>query len=390
VNAISQASPTSRPPLWLAAAAVAAFWAATYDVATWLVQFARQPIHPDFRIFYVAAEAGVRYGWPSIYDLAKLRALSASFPAGQTYINEQLPFINPPLLAWLIAPLTALPVPIAFALWSALSLAALLWAWQIAAPYAGLRKAALLLLALALWPVLDAFYFGQPSLIVLALVATAWWFCLRNQPLAAGAALAVATGLKPHVVILVPFALAAAGHYRVFLAWAGACVVLAAAFVFTLGADGLSNWWQVLLYGQTDTGQWRYTLAFVAGTGPLSYGLELLQGVAALVIARRARADLNVVLAAGLVGSLALAFHLHQYDYIGLVLAAWLILRTSPPLWHRLWLLAGVASMQALSVGQPVPQLVWDAGWLVILGLATSARPLAELAVDDHLVQRAL
>ncbi len=390
MNAISQASPTSRPPLWLAAAAVAAFWAATYDVATWLVQFARQPIHPDFRIFYVAAEAGVRYGWPSIYDLAKLRALSASFPAGQTYINEQLPFINPPLLAWLIAPLTALPVPIAFALWSALSLAALLWAWQIAAPYAGLRKAALLLLALALWPVLDAFYFGQPSLIVLALVATAWWFCLRNQPLAAGAALAVATGLKPHVVILVPFALAAAGHYRVFLAWAGACVVLAAAFVFTLGADGLSNWWQVLLYGQTDTGQWRYTLAFVAGTGPLSYGLELLQGVAALVIARRARANLNVVLAAGLVGSLALAFHLHQYDYIGLVLAAWLILRTSPPLWHRLWLLAGVASMQALSVGQPVPQLVWDAGWLVILGLATSARPLTELAVDDHLVQRAL
>jgi Glycosyltransferase family 87 len=387
---MSRASPTSRPPLWLAMAAVAAFWAATYDVATWLVQFARQPIHPDFRIFYVAAEAGVRYGWPSIYDLAKLRALSASFPAGQTYINEQLPYINPPLLAWLIAPLTALPVPIAFALWSALSLAALVWAWQIAAPFAGLRKAALLLLALALWPVLDAFYFGQPSLIVLALVAAAWCFCLRNQPLAAGAALAVATGLKPHVVILVPFALAAAGHYRIFLAWAGACVVLAAAFVVTLGADGLSSWWQVLQYGQTDTGQSRYTIAFVVGTGPISYGLELLQGAAALVVARRGRADLNVVLAAGLVGSLALAFHLHQYDYVGLVLAAWLILRTSPPLWHRLWLLLGVASMQALSVGQPVPQLMWDAGWLVILGLATSTRPLTELAVDDHLVQRAL
>ena len=387
---MSRASPTSRPPLWLATAAVAAFWAATYDVATWLVQFARQPIHPDFRIFYVAAEAGVRYGWPSIYDLAKLRALSASFPAGQTYINEQLPYINPPLLAWLIAPLTLLPVPIAFALWSALSLAALVWAWQIAAPFAGLRKAALLLLALALWPVLDAFYFGQPSLMVLALVAAAWWFCLRNQPLAAGAALAVATGLKPHVVILVPFALAAAGHYRVFLAWAGACVVLTVAFVVTLGADGLSNWWQVLQYGQTDTGQSRYTLAFVVGTGPISYALELVQGAAALVIARRGRADLNVVLAAGLVGSLAVAFHLHQYDYVGLVLAAWLILRTSPPLWHRLWLLLGVASMQALSVGQPVPQLIWDAGWLVILGLATSARPLAELAVDDHLVQRAL
>ena len=50
-----------RPPLWLAAAAVAAAWAALYDVVVWVVLFVRQPVHPDFRIFYVAAEAVCAY-----------------------------------------------------------------------------------------------------------------------------------------------------------------------------------------------------------------------------------------------------------------------------------------------------------------------------------------
>jgi len=134
-----------------------------------------------------------------------------------------------------------------------------------------------------------------------------------------------------------------------------------------LGPAGLNNWWQALVYGQTDTGQSLYTMAYLFGSGPVAYALEALQGAAALVIARRRRDDVNVVFAAGIVGSLALAFHLHQYDYTELILAAWLVLRSAPPLWHRLWLLAGTAALMGLELGQPVPQLAWDLGWLVIL-----------------------
>ena len=375
------ASHPGRPPLWLAAAAAVAGWAAIYDVVVWFVLFVRQPLHPDFRIFYVAAQAGLRYGWPSIYDVSVLRSLSASFPAEQSYITSAVVFIHPPILAWLIAPLTALPLPAAYALWSAISLAALVWAWFIAAPYSGLRKLALLFLGLALWPVLDSVYFGQPSTLQLAVVAAAWWLCLNDRPLAAGAALAIATALKPHTVILVPLALAASGRYRPFLSWAAGCTLLAAAFALTLGPSGLNHWWQALVYGQTDRGQSLYTLAYIFGSGPVSYGLEALQGAAALMIARRRRTDLNVVFGLGIVGSLAFAFHLHQYDYIGLILAAWLVLRTGPPLWHRLWLLAGAGTLQATSVGQPVPQLIWDAGWLVILAASSSAEAPASAPV---------
>jgi Glycosyltransferase family 87 len=371
-----------RPPLWLAAAAVVAGWAAVYDIGVWLVLFVRQPIHPDFRIFYVAAEAGLRYGWSSIYDVSVLRSLSASFPAGQNYITSSLPFIHPPLVAWLVAPLTVLPVPAAYAVWSAVLLAALVLAWYIAAPYSGLRKLALLLLALALWPVLDAFFFGQPSTLQLALLAVAWWMCAKDRPLAAGAALAFATALKPHTMILVPVALLVGGRVRPFVSWAAICTAIAAVFVLALGPSGLINWWQALVYGQTDPGQsLYYTPAYLFGSGPVSYAVEALQGAVALVIARRRRADLNVVFAVGLVGSLAFAFHLHQYDYIELILAAWLILRTAPPLWHRLWLLAGVGTLQALDLGQPIPQLVWDLGWLVILAVDTSAAHSGSLPV---------
>ena len=371
------ASPISRPPLWLASAALIAGWAALYDVITWVILFVRQPVHPDFRIFYVAAQAGLHYGWARIYDLETLRALSSSFPAGQNYINPALPFINPPVFAWLIAPLTALPLPAAYAIWSAVSLAALVWAWYIAAPYSGLRKIALLLAALAIWPVLDAFYFGQPTLVMVGLLATTWWLCSKDRPLAAGATLALATALKPHTVVLVPVALAISGRYRPVLSWAAVGSVLAIASVLALGPSGLNNWLHTLEYGQTDTGQAHYTLAYLFGTGLLAYAIEAAQGIAALVIAWRRRSDLNLVFALGLLGSLVFAFHLHQYDYAQLILAAWLILRTGPPLWHRLWLLAGVGTLQAISLGNPLPQLIWDFGWLVILGLGAFARESA-------------
>lgn len=361
------ASQSARPPLWLAAAAVAAGWGAAYDVGRWVAAFVTFPAHEDVRIYYVAAQAGLRYGWSTIYDIPTLRSLSTGFGGGQTNIDSSATYVSPPLLAGLFAPLTALPEPVAYAVWAALSLGGLIWMWHIAAPYSGLAKVALLVLALALWPVLDAFYRGQPVLVLLALVAGAWWLADRDRPLAAGVALAVATALKPQVVYLVPLALLISGRYRVVLGWAAACVVLAVAFVVALGRSGLQSWWQTFQLVETNGEHAYFTLAYLFGFGPLTYSLLAVLGVAALAIAWRRRHDLEMVFAVGLLGSLAVSVHLHLYDYTTVVLAAWLVLRTAPPLWHRLWLLAGVVTMQALALGFPAPQLIWDAGWLGIL-----------------------
>ena len=74
-----------RPPLPLAAAAVAAGWGALYSIGRWIFEFITFPVHEDVRYDYVAAQAGLRFGWSKIYDFATLRALSAGFP--ENYIG---------------------------------------------------------------------------------------------------------------------------------------------------------------------------------------------------------------------------------------------------------------------------------------------------------------
>lgn len=367
-----------RPPLWLAAAAVASGWAALYSIGRWILLYAVAPVHEDVRMTYVASEAGARYGWSTIYDQGVLRSLSAPFPPGQRHIDSLYTYLHPPLVAWLFAPLTAFPEPVAYALWTLVSLVALVAAWHLAAPYTGLAKLTLLLLALGLWPVLFAFYFGQPTTLLIASIAACWWLCAHDRPLAAGVALAVATFLKPQDMALVPVALLVSGRGRVVVSWIAACAALGLATALALGPHGLASWWQALTAGQDNPAHTLYTLANLLGLGPLTYALWGVQGAAAIFVARRRRNELEIVFTAGLLGSAAVAFHFHELDYSILVLAAWLTLRTAPPLWHRYWLVLGILPMQLMTYGTdsvlPIwnlawhgPQLVWDAGWLGIL-----------------------
>src|SRR5690348_505135 len=99
-------SVSRRPPLWLAAAAIAAGLAATYATVVWIASFRAGPIHVDVRMYYVAAEAGVRYGWATTYDQSVLRALSSGFPPTARFIDDQTTYASLPLLAWVFAPLT--------------------------------------------------------------------------------------------------------------------------------------------------------------------------------------------------------------------------------------------------------------------------------------------
>ena len=330
--------------------------------------YVRLPIHDDVRYDYVAAEAGLRYGWSRIYDLDLLRALSAGFPAPQNTIYSAGTFINPPLLAWIWAPLVAFPEPVAYALWTVIGLAAYVWAWYVAAPFHGLGKVAMLLAGLALWPVMEAFYFGQPTLLVLALVATSWWLMRRDRAIAAGVALAFATALKPQVVIMVPVCLLVARRWRPIIALAASGAVLAGVSAASLGASGLREFWQTLLWIQTDPGHSFFTVAYLFGMGPVTYAVLAVQGALCLVIAARRREDLDIVFALGLLGSVMVSFHLHQADYSNVLLAAWLVLRGAPSPLHRAWLAAGVITMQVLTFGQPAPQLAWNLLWLLILG----------------------
>ena len=300
-------------------------------------------------------------------------------------IDGVLTYLHPPLLAWIFAPLTVFPEPVAYVLWTAISVAALVFAWHLAAPYQGLAKLTLLLVAIGLWPVMQAFYYGQPTFLVIALVAVAWWLSRRDQMLVAGIALALATALKPQVVFMIPICLLVAGRFKAVVGWAGACAVLAALSAGALGPAGLASYWEALRLGQADVGHTFFTVAYLFGLhlGPATYAVLAVQGIACLYVAWSRREDLDIVFAAGLLGTLMVSIHLHQPDYSNLVLAAWLVLRGTPSLAHRLWFGVGIVTMQVLTLGQPVPQLLWDAGWLTILGVG-GIKPRRESLSHDR------
>ena len=376
-----------RPPLWLAAAAMASFWAAVFGLARVVRTFLDDPFGNDFRVFYAAARVGLQSGWSHIYDADLLRGASAAFPVHDRIYDSSHYYVQTPLLAWIVAPLTALPEPAAFVLWSVVGLAAFVFAWAVACPFDGLGRITLLLLGVALWSVEESLRFGQPTLIMVALVALAWRQIKQEGkwvgPWIAGTLLALAVMLKPQDAILVPVAMLVSGRLPAFLAFVGSAAVLTLAFVVALGSAGISGFLSATAMVQADPIHQYDTLAFVFGIGPATYATELALGAVAMVIAYLRRSELDAVFALGLLGSVISSPHLHQPDYALNVLAAWLVLRTGPGLAHKLWLVAGIPACQFTAIGLPLPQLLWQTAWLGLLGRDAVTRRPRDLVVAD-------
>ena len=264
--------------------------------------------------------------------------------------------------------------------WTLVGLASLVVAWAIAAPYRGLARVALLLTAVAIWPVHYSLIFGQPTPELIALVAAAWWFLERDRVALAGIALALATGLKPQDMILVPVALLLTGRARVFAWWAGGCVVLGLIFFASLGVQGVVDFWNTTVVVESYPGHKIMTLASLFGPGLPAYALEGGSAALALYGAWRHRSRLKLVIALGLLGSVMSAVHAHESDYCVVLLAAWLVLATPTSTAVRLWLLPGVVAVQTMAIGLPLPTLLWEIVWLVLL---VAERPLREAQNRD-------
>ena len=368
---------TARPPLWLAAAAMASFWGAVFGALRLVRTFIDDPYGNDFRAYYAAAKVGLQSGWSRIYDADLLRAASSTFPLRDQAYDSAHYFVHPPLLAWIVAPFTAVPEPAAFVIWTLLGLAAFIVAWAIACPFTGLARITLLLLGLAIWSVEESLRFGNPTLLLLALIALTWWQAKKDRAVLAGALLALAVMVKPQDVILVPVVLLVSGRMRIFIAFVGWAGVLAIAFLVTLGSNGVSGYLAATALVQSDPVHQYDTLAYVFGVGPVAFAAELSLGALAVLVAYLRRRELETIFALGLLGSVMASPHLHQPDYALDVLAAWLVLRTAPSVAHRWWLLAGIPACQFTSIGLPLPQLLWQPGWLAILG-----REAVALALD--------
>ena len=280
----------------------------------------------DFREPYAAATIGLSYGWDRIYDVGLQRTAEAMISAGQVFE----PYFNPPVLAWICAPLTKLPFLVSFAIWVALEAICLGVATRL---IAGKDWRPILMYAgsvLAVLPLALAIAFGQPVMIVALGVIACWWLNKHGHPVWAGVALA-AIDIKPQLALVVPIAMFVAGYRRPAIAWAAVSLVLAGASLASLGGHGTSAYIALLSSGQTylaDTPRW--SPAGLIG-GPLGIAIEAILVIAGFAAIWRCRAaGPEVPMALGCLLSLLVTPYLHNSDLITGVIAVWLLNRARP------------------------------------------------------------
>ena len=356
----------SRSRLWTAAGLLTGLILIGWDLWLAAIEFVPQyAVRNDFRLAYSAALVGLRNGYGHLYDMgAQKTAIQSLGPR----FNPQ-PFISPPPLAWLATPLTALPFQVGLVIWTVLLLAALAWTWYLLAPPGRMVRASHLALWLGLFPVAFGVMVGQPGAFVAAAVATAWWLIRRDRHLWAGLALS-AILLKPQLALLVPLCLLVSGHVRAFGAWFAASLLIGLVALALLGPEGVARYREVL--AQTQGPEWditrRYAISGPLGLGPLVNVVQVVVLGTALAIAWRHRhGGLEVPMAAGIIASLLFTPYLGFQDFLMLVVAAWLLLRTQLSAWQAGLLVVGYALLELALLVLAIPILLAEAVLLVSL-----------------------
>jgi glycosyl transferase family 87 len=206
---------------------------------TWSIE----PAGYDFIAFYSAARLVATGAAPSVTDADALLAMEhATLPERTILLNDP----NPPALALLMAPLGALPLVPAYAIWAALGAIALAAAGYLLGRLADPRQRVRLLpFAILAPPSLIALAEGQTTPFVLLAVAAS----LRAPPFWSGALLGVAA-FRPQLLPLI--ALVALTERRRALGLVATTALVGLVSLLTVGVEGMARYPDLLTRAATE------------------------------------------------------------------------------------------------------------------------------------------
>jgi len=149
--------------------------------------------------------------------------------------------------------------------------------------------------------------------------------------------------------------------------WSAGAALVAAISALSLGPSGLGDLRNVLSLEQGQSGNLVWTAADLFGPGPVAVALQVACAVLALIAAWRHRRNLELVLVAGILGSLLAAPYHNPSDFAMLAPAAWLYVRAGMPAWQWAWLAVGLLGTYLAAGFGPVLVLIFTLGWLGLL-----------------------
>jgi len=295
--------------------------------------------------------------------------------------------VSPPPVAWIVAPLTLAPLVPAFWTFAAISAVAFGAAGWLAVPGRGIGRLALFLTAACVFPVLISIQTGQVVPLVAAAAVAGWWLARRGRETLAGLVMVLLV-LKPQVAILVPVAMLVAGRRRLFASWFAAAAVVTLVSVISLGGQGLDQLRNDLSLEQGQPANLAWTLAGLFGTGPATAAVGLACGAVALGVAWwQRRRGLELVVVAGILGTLLAAPYHNPSDFAVLAPAAWLYLRATVPVTHWAWLAFGLLATYLAAGFGPGLLLVFTLGWLLLMVAGALSRQPAAIPIEPARVR---
>ena len=328
----------------------------------------------DLTLVFIGARIGLEQGWSHIYSVPLQHDLFTQLRPHAVF-NDGERFVSPPPFAWLVVPLVGLGAAGAVFVWLAISVAALVGAWWIAAPGSGPARLLWLLGALAWYPLLYGLSLAQPDLVILALGAAALRLAESDRRYSAGVVLGLSV-IKPQLLFMLPVVLLFGGRWKIAVGWAATAAVIGAASLAVIGPRGLTDYANLLSQARDVVNNRYFTLAFLLGPGSLSY---VAQGVVAALAIIGAywnrRAGHARIFALGIVATALGATYWHLQDFTILVLAGWLFWREDLSRGMRLLLLLVAVAGEFAWPLTPLPILLGVAVWFAAMLTAPLRAP---------------
>jgi hypothetical protein len=197
----------------------------------------------DYPAFYAAGAIAGDGDWDQLYQAERQQREQAGLIDDE---GGYLYFSYPPFVAALYAPLAGLDYRWSFLVHTALMGMALYGALLLMAPWLdrlGWPQPALLVAALAFYPVLRAVPGGQNTTLSLLLLAAATRLDWEGKAFWAGV-VSAALAFKPQFGIVLLLLLLVARRWRMIAGWMSGALVLYVASAVVTGGEWIADWWE--------------------------------------------------------------------------------------------------------------------------------------------------
>lgn len=291
----------------------------------------------DFVSYYSGAHLAVTGSAAHIYNLASLGRYEETLVYPNTMSGGVLPYVYPPYLSLLMAPLDVLPYIAAWVAWLAINCLLLAWILRSLRQYLHLagRSGALLLTACLSFPpvFMAAAVQGQTSILLLALFTGAFFAVRAGREWQAGVLLSL-TIMKPQYALPFLLVLAIRRHWAAIAAFAASSAGLIAVPIIVLGPGVTLGYVHILRLATTWHGQFGYGPALnqsVSGFADLVFppnvatpvtALISVAALACLVRVTRRSTRLDIPLALAVMAAFAISPHVLIHDMSLLILPA--------------------------------------------------------------------